>query len=130
MILDTSFLVDLMYREERAIEKATEIEDENREVNVPTTVVYELFLGVGAGGMPAKEREKIARVVGSRTIVPLTESIAETAGEFNGNLMGTHEEMKPIDALVAGTGIELDEPVLTDDADDFSKAPGLEIETY
>ena len=40
------------------------------------------------------------------------------------------EAIGAVDALVAGTALDYDEPVVTFDVDDFERVPGIRLEQY
>lgn len=130
MILDTDFLIDVMNSDEGALEKAVELEDRRIPQRVPLMAVYELFIGIGAGALPERERRKIRGVLEPRTVPAMTEQVAERAGIVQGELMAAGEGIGAVDAIIGATGQILEEPVLTRNVEHFERIPGLDIETY
>ena len=130
MILDTSFLIDVMNGDRSALAMVDEIECNGIEQVVPAMTLQELYIGVGASDLPKRERRKIELVVETRPIIPTSEEIARKAGKIDGQL---RREGRPInigDATIGATGIVRDESVLTGDRDHFERIPDLDVETY
>lgn len=130
MILDTSFLIDLMNTDEDAVAMATEIESDSRPQRIPAQVVYELYVGVGYTETPSQEVAKIQSVLEARPIVEVTEEIAKQAGRLDGQLRRTGDRVGEGDVIVGATAIRHDEPVVTGNPDDFSRLPDVEVVSY
>lgn len=130
MILDTSFLIDVMDADHAALQKVDEIEGNGVEQNVPAMTLQELYIGVGASDLPERERRKIEHVVESRPILPTTETIARKAGRLDGQLRTRGERIDLGDATIGATGVVHDQPVVTGNPTHFERIPGLEVESY
>lgn len=130
MILDSSFLIDLMDGDEDAVALASHIESLDAVQRVPAQVVYELFVGVGYTETPDTEVAKIQRVVDARPIVETTEEIARLAGRLDGQLRREGDRVAVNDVLIGATARHFDEPVVTGNPDDFEPIPGVEVATY
>lgn len=130
MILDTSFLIDVMNASPAALAKVDEIEEDGADQHVPAMTLQELYIGVGASEMPAEERRKVEYVVESRSIVPTTAAIARKAGRIDGNLRTDGTPIDIGDATIGAVGVVRDEPVVTGNPTHFDRIPGLEVETY
>lgn len=130
MILDTSFLVDVMNGDRSALAKVDEIEADSVEQVVPAMTLQELYIGVGASDWPERERRKIASVVEARPIFPTSAEIARKAGRIDGELRKNGQRINVGDATIGATGIVRDEPVLTGDLEHFERIPGLDVVGY
>lgn len=130
MILDTSFLIDVMNGDEAALAKVDEIEASGRPQTVPAMTLQELYIGVGASDLPEPERRRIESVLASRPVVPTSEAIARRAGRLDGELRRAGERVNVGDATIGATGLVRDEPVLTGDSKHFERIPGVEVERY
>lgn len=130
MILDTSFLIDVQNGVEAATEKAAEIESDGRPRRVPHTVLYELYIGVSKGIQTDENKEQVENVLSSLPLEPTTPSIARRAGKIEGELQKNGEAIGAVDAFVAATALDYDEPVVTADIRDFERVSDLRIETY
>ncbi len=130
MILDSSFLIDVQNGVDSATEKAREIESKSLPRRVPHVVLYELYVGVGKGAQSEENAERIESVVSSLPLEPTTPSIARRAGKIEGSLQSKDGAVGAVDAIVAATALEYDEPVVTDDTEDFGRVDGLDLEAY
>jgi tRNA(fMet)-specific endonuclease VapC len=133
VILDASFLIDIEGQQEAALTKAQEIEAAGVPRRVPQIVVFELYISVGKGTRTDENRQSVDRVLQSLPIIGLTEPIAKQAGIIEGKLQAADqgdEGIGPADAIIAATALEYEEPIVTDDPDDFERVDGVRIETY
>jgi predicted nucleic acid-binding protein len=128
MILDTEFLIALDNQSEAAREKAAEIEAADVPLRVPTMVIQELYVGVGAGTQPFENAKKYEALIGNKPVVGMNENIARQAGTLEGQHIASDSkpELGPGDALVAATGLQYNEPVVTNDRD-FTHVDGLSV---
>jgi predicted nucleic acid-binding protein len=129
MILDTSFLIELMNGNPDAIQVAEDIEDQNRTQRIPAQVVYELYVGVGYTDTPATERERTRAVIDSRPVVETTAEIARTAGRIDGQLRREGHRLPPNDVIIGATARQYDEPVVTANPSDFERIPDIEVKS-
>ena len=130
MILDTSFLIDVMEGARSALAKVDEIEGDDMEQFVPAVTLQELYIGMGASEIPERECRKIQTVVETRPIFPTSKAIARKAGRIDGQLRRDGWRINVGDATIGATGIVRDEPVLTGDPDHFERIPGLDVVSY
>ena len=97
---------------------------------MPHTVLYELYIGVGKGIQTDENKEQVENVLSSLPLEPTTPSIARRAGKIEGELQKNGEAIGAVDAIVAATALDYDEPVVTADIRDFERVSDLRIETY
>lgn len=129
MILDTTFLHDVMHGDEDVVRLARRVE-ERRNVGISSVTVYELYYGVGYTGKDSDEREKVDAVIGSKRVLPADADVMRKAGRIDGELARGGEMVGQADVMIGATAIVHDEPVLTRNEDDFERIPGVEVETY
>ncbi|MFC7196736.1 PIN domain-containing protein [Halosimplex aquaticum] len=129
MILDTDFLVALD-EGDGAREKALELETADVPLRVPTVVLQELYVAVGAGENANSNARKFEALVANKPIVEIDQNIARRAGVVEGqHLADRKPTLGPGDALVAATGLQFNEPVVTSDGD-FEAVDGLAVESF
>jgi tRNA(fMet)-specific endonuclease VapC len=129
VILETTFLHDLMYGEDNAVEKAREL-DESGNVSLSSMTVYELYYGVGYTDKGSGEKEKIDSVIGSKQVLPADAPVMRKAGRIDGKLSRDGEKVGQADTVIGATGVLHDRPVLTRNVAEFERIPELEVETY
>ena len=134
MIVDASFILDIIDDVETAIEKERKLEAESVPLVIPTMTVLELYIGVGKVADTREERQRVEAVLESYPLADLTPSISRRAGRLLGARMADTEQgegpgIGKGDAVIAATALERDEPVLAGDGH-FGKIPGVAHETY
>lgn len=130
MILDTSFVIDIMRNEPKALEKAQELLERGEPLLVTAVTIFELFSGIMQSNKPVQEKNKILKTLQGQLIVHFDNDAAEKAGELHGTLVRTGNTLDPLDCMIAGIALTKREKVLTKNEKHFSRARGLEIETY
>ena len=134
MIVDTSFVLDVIDDVETALRKERELEAEGVPLVVPAMTVLELYIGVGKVADTREERRQVEAILDSYPLVDMTPSISRRAGRLLGERMAAADEgegpgIGKGDAAVAATALERDEPVLAGDRH-FGNITGVKLETY
>lgn len=129
MILDTGFFIALDEGKASAIEKKDELVGSGLPQRIPSIVIQELYVSVGAGTQSFQNVEKYERLMRNYPVVPLDENIAKRAGALEGIhlVSDSKSNLGPGDAIVAATALQFNEPVVGEDAD-FGDVEGLEVE--
>ena len=130
MILDTSFVIDLLRGKKSAEEKAQELDKENQSVTIPTPVVFELFVGVVQADAPVSERRKVEKFTSAYGHSDLRYEEAKTAGEVLGNLLIKGKRIGIIDSLIVSFALNRGESILTRDPEHFGRIEGVTVESY
>ena len=134
MIVDTSFVLDIIEGVEAAVEKERELEAESIPLVIPSMTVLELYIGVGKVATTRDERQQVEAVLDSYPLVDMTPSISRRAGRLLGERMAAADDgegpgLGKGDAAIAATALERDEPVLAADSH-FGTIPGVTHESY
>lgn len=134
MIVDTSFVLDVIDDVEAAVRKEQELEAGSIPLVIPSMAVLELYIGVGKVANTREERQMVESVLDSYPLVDMTPSISRRAGRLLGERMADADEgegpgIAKGDAAIAATALERDEPVLAGDGH-FRNIPGVTHETY
>lgn len=130
MILDTEFIIALANGDPDAKALATELESSAVPLRVPTVVLRELYVGVGAGDSAFENARKYDSLVANKPVVELTENIAKQAGALQGRHYASDSKPRlgPGDAVIAATALQYNEPVVTSDGD-LEHVDGLAVES-
>ncbi|RQH00046.1 PIN domain-containing protein [Natrarchaeobius oligotrophus] len=129
MILDTSFLVDVL-RGEETVKKAIRTVDERGTARVSSVTVMELWEGVHLADSAENQRAIVKNVLEDVREVPFDRDCATTAGEINARLHRNGTPIEAADVMIAATALVHDVPVVTKNVDHFGRIDGLEILTY
>ena len=129
VLLDTSFLIDLMNGDSAAVEKSLELERNLIQQRLSSMTLFELYYGVARSEQSADERQKIEAVLASKPIHPADTAVMRKAGRLSGELMNDGAPVGDGDIIIAATAAIVDEPVLTRNIDDFERLD-VDIELY
>jgi predicted nucleic acid-binding protein len=130
VILETSFLIDLFDGEQAAFEKGVELSEDGVVQRVPTPVVTEISYGAEFGD--DEERRKVRNALRMYPVVEQDKETAQRAGELLARADRKSDGESGVgwvDGMIAAFAERYDEPVLTDNVDDFDKL-GVGVEKY
>lgn len=130
MILDTTFLIDLMDQLPEAISKIQELEERREKLLVSSISIFELWTGIAQSKYPEKEKQKVSRILGSQLFVDFDQVSAEEAGKINGTFCKIGSIIDPEDCMIAGIARTHNEVVLTRNLKHFGNIEGFSLETY
>ena len=131
MIIDSTFVFDLMRNDPDAFSKGVELVERGEMQWLPAPVVMETYYGamtVRSGRTPDEIRN---RLLGYPRL-DVDNEVARTAGELLAradDAEGGDASIGPNDAYIAAMADILDDAVLTENVDDF-EALGVPVETY
>ena len=128
MILDTSFLRDLKDQDQAALAHARHIESLGVPLRIPSIVSFEWYYGVQYVPNPVQDQRSFQRLSANKTFQELTDPIARKAGTLNAEheQSDTKPDLGTRDSIIAATGLQLDEPVVTTDSD-FERIDNLQV---
>ncbi|TKX70390.1 type II toxin-antitoxin system VapC family toxin [Halorubrum sp. SP9] len=129
MLLDTSFLIDLMNGDEDAVEKARELETELIQQRISSMTLFELYYGIARATESEDERKKVENILASKPVHPADTAVMRKAGRLADELQNEGTPVGDGDVIIAATAEVVDEPVLTRNVDDFERLD-VEIERY
>lgn len=129
MLLDTSFLIDLMNGDEGAIEKAKQLETDLTQQRLSSMTLFELYYGVARAVDSEAERQRIEDVLASKPVHPADTAVMRKAGRLAGELQNDGTPVGDGDVIIGATADVVEEPVLTRNVDDFDRL-GVDVETY
>ena len=130
MILDTSFIIDLMEMDEGALNKHGQLVEKNETSRISSAALFELWSGVGHSKKGEEEKLKVMRALSGISTIALTAPMAEKAGEIHGTLAKEGRGIDNIDAMIASTALHENETLLTRNVKHFARVNGLRIESY
>ena len=129
MLVDSTFLHDLVRGEDAAVATLDELITDGTPVVLSPLTVFEV--GVGLRGDAAGLRERFQGVVDDTDLAPLGREQAERALSIQRRLYDQGEPIGPVDVLLAGTAATLSDPrVLTRNVDAFQRVGEIDVETY
>lgn len=130
MLLDTTFLIDLLREKEEAVsflKKSAFLQLYTTEINV-----FELFIGVHLSQKdPQKHIELISAMLARMTILPLERKASRKAAELAASAMKKGKRVDHTDSLIAGIALSNGiKEIVTENNIHFEAFPGLIILSY
>ena len=129
MIFDTSFLIDLMNRQEYAIKRLEQLQKMNSSNFITVIAIFELWSGAVRSQKPEKEKQKILNILESLPILSLDQKSSKIAGEIHGQLLQKGMSIDPEDCMIAGIAKNYNQSILTRDKH-FQRIKNIVVETY
>lgn len=129
MILDTSFLIDVLRGIEAVADWERELDDQGGGI-ITSISIMELWEGIHLADASAAERDRVHRLLQGLTHAAFDRGSAMAAGEINAALVEDGTPVDIEDVMIAAIARNLDEPVLTGNPGHFKRIPGVNIETY
>ena len=130
MILETSFLIDVMRGRPEAVALVQEIDRSRENVVLPSPGLFELWVGAGRSRRTREEMGKIESLVESFDVLVLTDADAKEAGLLQARLSLPGNKMGTVDVLIAGMARARGETLVTGDRDFSSVERDVRIRSY
>lgn len=129
MILDASFVIDVLGGDGGALQALDALENQRTPEKVSSITVLELYEGIEQSNRPRDEKQQVLEVLDSKVVVPADHEVMRRAGTLSGRLVSRGERIDREDCAIAATAVQEDEPVLTR-ADHFERISDLDVQTY
>jgi predicted nucleic acid-binding protein len=126
MILDSCFVIDLMDDGDAAVAKLDELVASGRLLSLSSLTVTEV--GVGLNSPTARDR--FDDVTDRMEVVPFDGSTARRAARIQRRLRGDGSQVGIVDAMIAATAAERDEPVVTRNFSEFRRIDDVRVSPY
>lgn len=126
MILDSSFLIDLMAGEEAAVAKLEELVTADEPLAVSALTVTE----VGTGLRDDTARDAFDEVFSDVDVVPFDRDAARRAARIQRRLEANGRRIGAVDAMIAATALERDDGIVTRNVSEFRRVDGVRVAPY
>ena len=130
MILETSFLIDLMKGRPEAIALAEDLDRSGVPTYLAAPALFELWVGVGRAARRREETEAVEDLVATFDVMAMTDEDAREAGLLQARLGRRRRTMGTVDVIVAGMAKARGHPLITGDRSFSAVADEIEIRTY
>lgn len=129
MILDSTFVNDLVREKQAARDKLDAVIEADVPVALSAITVFEV--GIGLRGAAAQYREKFNEQIDALVVLALSEPASRRALHIQRELLDRGEPIGARDVLIAGTAAESADPtVLTRNVDEFERVEAITVEPY
>lgn len=129
MILDTTFLVDVL-RGDESVSERLEAVDATGTPFVSAVTAMELHEGIRLAESSSAEREAVDGLLADVNDLPFDRDCGVRAGEINAKMIAAGEPIGEIDVMIAATALVYGYPVVTRNRDHFERVDGLEVVSY
>ena len=132
VILDTTILIHLLRGDEKAKQKIGMLEQAGVELYSTQINLFEIIQGIYSfAKAPDQEIASLEVLLERLKVLDLTYFGAYHAGRLSGTLKKKGLTVSSSDLLIAGIGLANNiSTIVTKNVDDFSKIPGIKVETY
>lgn len=130
MIGDTTFFIDLMRSDPRAVEAALRCESRGNPVSLTSVTVFELRIGLSTGLRGDKKVAEMYSVLDGLRVLSLDQQAAVEAGKIFAEKEKSGRGIDMEDALLAGIALVKKEEILTRHTTVFSGIDGVEVIPY
>ena len=97
------------------------------ELAIPAIVVYDLEYGTLRSNLPARRRRELEAGLKHIQHVPFDSAAAMAAASIRVELEKQGSTIGPLDLLIAGTAVSRGAALVTNNAAEFSRVPGLRV---
>ena len=130
MIVDTTFVIDILENNQDALNKSHELLQRGETQLVSSITIFELYSGIARSTKPEQEKLKVIQGLANQIILPFTEKDSEKGGKIHGDLYKKGNVIGSHDCMIAGIALTKGEKILTRNVKHFSRIEGLDVETY
>ena len=129
MILDSTFIHDILQDDPAATARLNDLVEARDPVALSTLTVFEV--GVGLRGDAEQYRSQFHSVVDELETVALGDAQAQAALDIQRSLYDRGEPIGAVDVLIAGTATTREDScVLTRNVGEFERVNAIDVETY
>ena len=128
-ILDTSFLINFMHNETRAVALFEKLERLEPEFYITAPTATELWRGTIKAKRQEEEQKKVQELFRTILFLPFDLTAAKRAAELEAVLEKEGISLTIMDLMIASIALVRDDIVVTNDAD-FTRVPGLQVLKY
>jgi tRNA(fMet)-specific endonuclease VapC len=129
IILDTSFIIDLIRQKMEALAKLSEIENREEIICTTTMNVLELYRGAYMSTRIASNLESVRKIIEALLVIPITEETYDIFGSLSSKLSSRSEPMGDFDEVIAAITLAYDASIVTKD-EHFHRISALNAISY
>ncbi len=130
MLLDTSFLIDLLDGRPDAVEMTADIDRSGEVLRIPSPALFELWTGARTAVRADSETARIEALLGSYEVASFTAEDARAAGELQASLARAGKPLGTVDVQIAGMALVRSETLVTGDRKLARIGRGLRVRSY
>jgi tRNA(fMet)-specific endonuclease VapC len=125
ILLDTNVLIHYLKGDPEIVARIQNASP--TELAIPAIVLYELEYGTLRSNLPARRRRDLEQGLAHIQHVPFDSRAAVAAASIRFELEKDGAVIGPLDLLIAGTAVSRGAALVTHNASEFSRVPGLRV---
>ncbi len=130
MIVDTTFVIDLLQGDDEVKEWVEKFDSGEENPVITTISIMELWEGAHLSNQSEKELEKLRELLDGLTHESFDPEDGKLSGEIGAALTKNGDKIDREDVMIGAIVINTDQRVLTRNHKHFEKIEGLKLETY
>ena len=131
LAFDTCIIIDILRgRREDHRERLLDLAGASVSLFLSSLVVHELYQGVFASAHPTEQSTRVAKLIDIFQREAWTAADAVRAAALRVHLKKLGTPIGPIDVLIAGQALERGWTLVTSNAREFERVPGLSLEDW
>ena len=101
-----------------------------KDIFIPSIVIFELEVGIAKSTEPQKRKKQLESLIARINISPFGVQEAKVAAAIRADLESKGTPIGPYDTLIAGTALNNNATLITQNTKEFSRVKGLIIEDW
>lgn len=130
MILDTTFIIDVLRGSERVLEWEEKFDKGKEEPLVSAITIMELWEGALRSEKTKEELGKMEELLKGLSSINFDSEDGKTSGELRASLAEGGTPIDVEDVMIGATALNSNQKVLTRNPEHFERIEGLSVETY
>lgn len=129
LLLDTTFIIDILRGNKEVLSKLSEFEMENESLCTTSLNMLELFKGAYRSNKKDKNINDMQRLVEHLLVLPIAEDAYDIYGAISSELYLKGEQIGDFDEIIAAIALSYDAAIITRDRH-FDPIPMLKVVHY
>jgi len=101
-----------------------------KEIAIPSIVIYELEYGIAKSSSPKKRQGQLKELCSLVEILPFDDESARISASIRAKLEKKGTPIGPYDILIAGTALQHQGILITNNTKEFSRVPKLKLDNW
>ena len=101
-----------------------------KEIAIPSIVLYELEYGIAKSSSPKKRQGQLKELCSLVEILPFDDESARISASIRAKLEKKGTPIGPYDILIAGTALQHQGILVTNNTKEFSRVPKLKLDNW
>jgi len=128
--LETTFMVDLLRRDPRAISKLKDLEDAGERLATTQLNLVELYIGAYRSSDAQAKVGELGELLEGLDVLEFGREECAVCGRIMAGLLSRGESIGTVDVIAGCIALAHGETVITRNVEHYRRIPGLSVESY